>query len=410
MLTHEVKRKEAHMRSKITGFVISLLAALVLFAVPVKADTDEILRYTVFVDVNDDATLNLHYHFEWKVLDSGPGIGPVTWLKIGLPNKHVISTKPLNDTVDHIKLSGNYAEVYLDKEYYEGEVIGADFLVVQDYMYQVDKLKEGETVYSFTPGWFDDIKVDELQICWKNDKVVAFTPDCIMDGDRNVWTTRLGKGDRFTVSVTYPNDAYGFDLSKEIDDGGGSDASDTIATIVGSLFCIFMTLGFIALPVLLGYSMNRGFGSNSPTIKKTTRVKVTYYDSCPGCGAPRKEGAKFCEYCGKSLVKSEETITDEQLKKEEKSAASFTKNGEFRYGSSPNTFIRVSSVSVPNPNYRRPSSSGRGSHHSSCAHSSCACACACACAGGGRAGCTTKDFYNTNLKLTALAKATGELI
>ena len=31
------------------------------------------------------------------------------------------------------------------------------------------------------------------------------------------------------------------------------------------------------------------------------------------------------------------------------------------------------------------------------------CACACACAGGGRAGCTTKDFYNTDLKLRQLA-------
>ena len=109
------------------------------------------------------------------------------------------------------------------------------------------------------------------------------------------------------------------------------------------------------------------------------------------------------------MIKSEETITEEQLKKEEKAAAAFTKNGEYRYGSSPNTFIRVNSVRVPNPHYHRSSSSGRssGGHHSSCVHSSCACACACACAGGGRAGCTTKDFYNTNLKLTAIAKATG---
>lgn len=38
-----------------------------------------------------------------------------------------------------------------------------------------------------------------------------------------------------------------------------------------------------------------------------------------------------------------------------------------------------------------------GGFHSSCAsHSSCACACACA--GGGRAGCSKKDFYGTKLK------------
>ena len=34
-----------------------------------------------------------------------------------------------------------------------------------------------------------------------------------------------------------------------------------------------------------------------------------------------------------------------------------------------------------------------GCVRSSCACASCACACACACAGGGRAGCSKKDFY-----------------
>lgn len=47
-------------------------------------------------------------------------------------------------------------------------------------------------------------------------------------------------------------------------------------------------------------------------------------------------------------------------------------------------------------------------HHSSCA-SSCACvsscACACACASSGRAGCSKKDFYHTNLKVDTIEKA-----
>ena len=34
----------------------------------------------------------------------------------------------------------------------------------------------------------------------------------------------------------------------------------------------------------------------------------------------------------------------------------------------------------------------------------CACACACACAGGGRAGCSMKDFYHTNLKSEKVIK------
>ncbi|MCR5591411.1 MAG: zinc ribbon domain-containing protein [Lachnospiraceae bacterium] len=391
------------MRNKITGFFISLFVFAFIAAVPVMADTDEILNYTITTEVNKDATLNLYYHIDWKVLDSGSDIGPLTWMKIGIPNTHVISTEAISSTVDHIKLSGTYAEVYLDRPYYEGEVASVDFLVVQDYMYQVDKLTEGETVYSFTPGWFDDIRVDELVIMWDNTFCTSFSPECSIEDDYNVWRTSLGKGDRFTVTMTYPNDAYDFDLSKS-EEVSSSGLMDFITTIIGAIFGFLMLVATVAFPLVLGYLLNRGFGNNSPTINKTTRVKVTYFDSCPGCGAPRKEGAKFCEYCGKSMIKSEETITDEQLKKEEKAASAFTKNGEYRYGSSPNVFIRVNSVRVPNPHYHA-SSSRSGGGHSSCAHSSCACACACACAGGGRAGCTTKDFYNTDLKLTALARA-----
>ena len=37
--------------------------------------------------------------------------------------------------------------------------------------------------------------------------------------------------------------------------------------------------------------------------------------------------------------------------------------------------------------------------------SGCACACACACAGGGRAGCSRKDFYGTKLYTKAIYTA-----
>lgn len=50
---------------------------------------------------------------------------------------------------------------------------------------------------------------------------------------------------------------------------------------------------------------------------------------------------------------------------------------------------------------------GGGCVHSSCAcaHSSCASSCACACAGSGRAGCSKKDFYGTNLTSDKIKKA-----
>lgn len=43
-----------------------------------------------------------------------------------------------------------------------------------------------------------------------------------------------------------------------------------------------------------------------------------------------------------------------------------------------------------------------------CAHSSCASSCACACAGSGRAGCSKKDFYGTNLNTKKLKRVIGK--
>ena len=387
------------MKKKIGFFVAALFMLFVMLPVAVSAKaTDEILDYEITIDVNEDATLNINYHIDWKVLDSDE-LGPLTWMNVGVPNSHVLSSQALSDTIENIEISGTYAKVYLDKSYYAGDVASVDFKIIQDYMYQVDKLREGETIYSFTPGWFDDISVDRLVIKWKNDKATSFSPECFMEGDYNTWETSLEPGDKFTVTMGYPNDAYGFDLNKseEAEESSAWDnAVDIIGTILAFLFFIVIFFGIFFGIVVDIYNKGSGFGN---TVTKTTRVKVTYYDSCPGCGAPRKEGHKFCEYCGKSLVKSEETITEEQLKKEEKEAAKYTRNGEFQYGSLPNVYIRVNHVRVPNPH-----PAPKSSRSSSCAHSSCACACACACAGGGRAGCTSKDFYNTGLKFSAIKR------
>ena len=48
-----------------------------------------------------------------------------------------------------------------------------------------------------------------------------------------------------------------------------------------------------------------------------------------------------------------------------------------------------------------------GGGRSSCACVS-SCACACACAGGGRAGCSKKDFYHTNVQSDTLLKVLEE--
>ena len=401
---------------KIKRFLVLILCLMMLLPViamrAAAADLDEILNYTITVDVNEDATLHMVYHIDWKVLDS-TSEGPLEWVKIGVPNSHYSSMEGRSDAVRRISgMNENgetYARIDLDRAYYAGEVAQIEFELTQDYMYQVDMMTEGETVYRLTPGWFDDIRVDEMTIRWNADKVLSHDPDSLVEGGYCTWTKPLSKGEKYRVTVTYPNDAFGFDTSKEILSGterssDGSGGGDGFYAFLGMLFVLTPIVLAIALPILHFKNSANLTGGR----KKITRTKVEYYPVCQGCGAARPEGANNCAYCGRSFIKSEEIVEEKDIPAEEKDLRGKTTSGLYRYSHDPNTYIRVNVINVPRP---RPiithggshsSRSSGSSHSSSCFHSSCACACACACAGGGRAGCTTKDFYNTDLKLRQL--------
>lgn len=391
-------------KSRLFGMLCLILVLLFLPAAKVRAasETDEILDYSITVDVNEDATLTIVYDISWLVLESDSA-GPLSWVKIGIPNNRYVSYEALSDNISSISMSssgGSFAEIYFDDDYYEGETVRFQFSVVQDYMYQMNRDKEGYTVYSFTPGWFDDIRVDNLTIMWNNDKASVWSPDCLVENGYNVWNTSLSKGEKFKVEVTYPNDAFAFDVTKNVEE---EDEEPLIVGILAVILCLvtgvvpILVIGIIIASVSKAmYSIAAGFGTE--TTKKVTRTKIEYYPVCQGCGGTRLEGQKFCSYCGRSFVKSEETVTEENVAANEKDILKYNKAGEFAYTGHPNTFIRVNVVNVPRPR------TTSGSHRSSCVHSSCACACACACAGGGRAGCSTKDFYNTNLRLSRLGR------
>ena len=213
------------MRSKknITRFLLCLAAVMFLWIVlPVKAsasgDLDEIINYEITAVVNDDATVRLNYHIDWKVLDSDSD-GPLSWVKIGIPNKHCSDIKALSGNIKDIGYlsdSGSYVKITFDRNYYKDEIVSFDFALTQDYIYEMNLLTDGETVYQFTPGWFDEINVDSLVIHWKGDNTISVTPAAIMDGGYYTWETSLPKGAQFQISVTYPNDAYNFSKDKKV--------------------------------------------------------------------------------------------------------------------------------------------------------------------------------------------------
>ncbi len=377
-------------------------------------DLDEILSYQITADVNEDATVDMVYHIEWLVLDS-TSEGPLSWVEIGIPNSHCRYLKGLSPAVRKISFTsggGSYVRIDLDRDYRAGEVAVIEFSLEQDYLYEVNRFTEGETVYSFTPGWFDNIRVDEMVIKWRGDKVLSHSSDCLQTSDGYLtWTGKLAKGEQYTVTVTYPNDAYAFDETKGYDQEP-THSSDGAMLAVLFFFVAFIVIAVIIVCVIAGaYKKSDNFSGS--TEKKITRTRVEYYPVCQGCGSTRPDGASNCSYCGRSFIKSEEIIQEEDIPKEESELRKKTTDGLYPYQSRPNTYIRVHvtpvriprPVIVPHSSSHVSHSSSRGSRSSSsCAHSSCACACACACAGGGRAGCTTKDFYNTDLKLRQLAR------
>ncbi len=362
--------------------------------------TDEILDYEVTVDVNSDATLNIKYHIEWEVLESTEN-GPVDWVKIGIPNTHVLDYEALSDNISTIEIdksNGSYANVYFEYKYYAHEVISFDFEIRQDYMYQVnlddtsdDSEKSGTATYYFTPGWFDEIDTDKLVIKWNCDKAVSWTPNCLIEDGYLTWEDELPMGEKYSVSVDYDLDAFDFDLDKEYEQSANKsfkilfwdwyDPDERVELIIFTLVVLYKLFD-IGIGIA-AYFSGTGFGEE----KKIERTKITYYTSCPNCGGVRAEGKDVCSFCGTNMIKSKEIIREKKATGEDKKALKFKKSGTYQYGSDPNVFVRVHVTK-----WVRPTGNGGSGGHSSCAHSSCACACACACAGGGRAGCTSKDF------------------
>ena len=156
---------------------VLFIALLLPGAKAQAAPTDEILNFTITVDVNDDASLNMTYHIEWKVLYDGGGKEKLEWISLGVPNKYHEDLKPLSDTIKKIKnenSSGNTLRIDLDRGYAKNEVVTFEFSMTQDHMYQIDKWVEGETVYTFTPAWFDGMEVDDLTVRWNAEKAGAW--------------------------------------------------------------------------------------------------------------------------------------------------------------------------------------------------------------------------------------------
>lgn len=294
--------------------VLCIFTAMTLHINAYTTPLDEIQNYTITVNMRSDGTMDIRYHIEWKVLNDSLE-GPLEWVKIGNPNKHVDEITSISDnikSIEYVNDGGYYIRIDFDRAYYEGEIVIFDYSIHQSYMYVLEEDKH-VCRYSFTPGWFEELEVKNITIRWEDTNVIESNCHNHEDGYL-VWKTSLGMNERLNASVKYNLDAFSTNKEQQYTEDAGISTGEKI------LIAIVVIIVIILLIALIG-----AISSDDD------------YDSHGGFGGGRH-----------------------------------------------------SAVFV-----------------SSCVRSSCACAscaCACACAGGGRAGCSKKDFYKTNLRTEHIKK------
>ena len=335
-----------------------------------EGDMDYIRNYVVTVDLRQDGSADITYDIDWQVID-GSKTDYLSWVKIGLANAHVDELTPLTDTISDLQYSddgGSYAKVVFSRRYYSPEVAAQNggqsdvqfaFSVHQSHLFT--RNDDGTANFTFTPGWFDDLSVGNMQIRWRNgDGFVADNTG--VDGDYLIWDFgALTHGQAAKVHVTVPitySEGYAADAAMTAEDYGtpSDDYSNLLEGILTLVIVLVFCLALFWLLASRSPAWGGGFGSG---------------------------------------------IDPEDW---------------FWYTNGIHT-IRRARTAPPPPGYHRTdppknfqpgggSSRGGGvgrrdggnNNHFSCA-CACAssCACACACAGGGRAGCSVKDFYTVKL-------------
>ncbi len=267
---------------------------------------DEIEKERIWIETRADGSLNISYYLEWTVLDS-TSEGPLSWVKVGIPNEYVEGLAAKSSSIDKISYygqGGEYVRLDLDREYVAGETVTLEFSIHQHRMYKMDG---GNYQFQFTPGWFDDISVKELTIGWKYDQNTESDMQFSEEIDGYTVTEKnLAPGEKVSVTVYYPQSQYSFqdDYTKKASSPAG-------------IFVVILVLAGILGPLAYAALL---FGR-----RKGARPKDRY-EKHRGLGSM----------------------------------------------------------------YAARRKTGRGHHGRG---GGCACACACACAGGGRAGCSRKDFY-----------------
>lgn len=365
--------------------VLTVLLCCLLTVLPAAAETadapyaeegdlDYIRNYVVTVDLREDGSADITYDIDWQVI-GGEKTDYLSWVKIGLANSHVDELTPLTDTISDLQYcddGGSYAKVVFARRYYapaiaatnggESEVQFA-FSVHQSHLFTLND--DGTANFTFTPGWFDDLSVGNMQIRWRNSE--GFVADNTgVDGDYLVWdfgplTHGQAAKVHVTVPVTYSAVYAPEDAMTAEDYSGVQQSTDDDFTEVGYILLFVVFFGVCIF--LVAY-------------------RPPYWGGGFGGGIDPMDWFWYTN--GIHTIRRARTAPPPP---------------GYHRTDPPKNFRPGGGTSRGGGVGRR--DSGGNDHHFTCA-CACAssCACACACAGGGRAGCSVKDFYTVKLPRT----------
>jgi len=328
-------------------FIIFSFICFIMLSLPFEShaynELDYIQEYTIKVDPRNDGTLDIRMTLNWKVLNSSSE-GPLEWVKIGVPNCYVNSFKSYSDAIDNIKYysnSGSFIRIDFTRPYFQGENVLIDFSFHLSRMYHLEK---DACFYHYNPGWFDSIRIGKMKVMWKYDNVSTANTTMVVD-NYLIWErSNLSAGDQLEIKVSYNQSSF-IGLSKNQQ---YSSRYLTTMQIIIIIVSIVVIVGIIVLFIII--------------INKTSDPYMSNRGFC---------GSYYWYY------------------------HPFLRRKYIKNASVDHLGRRIINPSI-NSTFHGSSSGGR-SH-------SCACACACACAGGGRAGCSRKDFYNTNISTAEVIK------
>lgn len=237
--------------------IILILFAILWGNTKVQAkDLDEIINYVVTVDPRmNDGSLDITYEITWKVLDDDTE-GPLSWVQIGTPNEYFDTPTALTSNISKISAyNGSFVRIDFGKKYYAGDQVTFKYRIHQSYMY---KISWGKCVYSFTPAWFTDAKVDNLTIRWNKDQVKSNNSNSTID-NYLVWTKRnMSKGEKLTIEVKYEKSAFGYLSEYKQQKNGQSSFISVYNTVMIIIFIAIIILS-ISRPFTGGYYGHRGF-------------------------------------------------------------------------------------------------------------------------------------------------------